>query len=276
MYMSESTVGSRMQRHDMHKLHGLGNDFLVWFRSEVPANAAQLARRWCDRSTGLGADGLIVAIDQRKAPQFVLFNSDGSRAEVSGNGLRCFAHAIAAHRGLDELVLKAATDAGPRGVSVTGALTETASASVDMGAPRPGPAVEAGDVLAVIDALTIDTVDIGNPHIVIEVTDPDAYDIATVGPAIEAHFMPMGINVHLTAATEEGLRMSIWERGSGATAACGSGACAAAAVAQRSRPDRATFCIDMPGGSATVEVGNHLVLTGPSTYVAAIEPADPT
>lgn len=261
-----------MQRHDLHKLHGLGNDFLVWFRPGLPDDAAALAKRWCDRRTGIGADGLIIALDWRRAPQFVLFNSDGGRAEVSGNGLRCFAHAIAAHRGVDELETDVRTDAGTRRVTICGALEETATASIDMGPPAPGPDTSAEAVLQVVDAVKIDTVDVGNPHIVIEVADIDSHDIERVGPAIESHFMPTGINVHLVAPAGDAIRMKIWERGAGATAACGTGACAVAAVAHSADPDRVDFVVEMPGGTATVAVGDTLVLSGPSTYVAAIEP----
>lgn len=270
--MSEFHVASRLQRHDLHKLHGLGNDFLVWFQPEVPDNASMLAQRWCNRTTGIGADGLIVAIDHRSAPRFALFNADGGRAEVSGNGLRCFGHAIAGRRGLDELTTIVETDAGDRAVSITGALSDTADVSVGMGAPKPGPSLEGLDVAAIVDYRRIDAVDVGNPHLVIEVDDLAAYEITKVGPAIEAHFLPTGINVHLVTPTEAGVRMSIWERGVGATEACGSGACAAAAVAALSRPDQTRFEIAMPGGSAAVDVGDELTLLGPSTYVAAIEP----
>jgi len=270
--MSEFHVASRMQRHDLHKLHGLGNDFLVWFQPSVPDNAESLAKQWCSRTTGIGADGLIVAIDDRTAPQFVLFNADGGRAEVSGNGLRCFAHAIAGRRGIDELDTIVATDAGDRSVTITDALSETASASVGMGAPTPGPRLDGIDLTAHVDYTRADTLDLGNPHLVIEVADPASYDIAVVGPAIEAHFLPTGMNVHLVAPTEAGITMVIWERGAGATAACGSGACAAAAIAALSRPDQDSFEITMPGGNASVQVGDELTLIGPSTYVAAVEP----
>ena len=270
--MSEFHVASRMQRHDLHKLHGLGNDFLLWFQPSVPDGASELAQRWCNRTTGIGADGLIVAIDNRVAPQFVLFNADGGRAEISGNGLRCFAHAIAGRRGVDELETIVATDAGDRAVHITGAVSETASVSVGMGAPNPGPSLEGIDLAAHVDYLRADTVDLGNPHLVIEVEDAAAYDMQVIGPAIEAHFMPTGINVHLVTPTESGVRMAIWERGAGATEACGSGACAAAAIAALARPDQGTFEIVMPGGTASVKVGDELTLIGPSSYVAAIEP----
>jgi len=270
--MSEFKVASHMQRHDLHKLHGLGNDFLVWFRPEVPTLADGIAQKWCSRTTGIGADGLIIAIDDRVAPQFVLFNADGSRAEISGNGLRCFGHALAARRGVDHLSTLVATDAGDRALSVSSALTEVATASVGMGAPRPGPSVANADLTTIPDYLRVDSVDVGNPHIVIEVEDLDAYDMAVVGPAVEANFMPTGANVHLVTPTDQGIRMKIWERGVGLTEACGSGACAAAAIAGIQRPEAVSIIVEMPGGSATVELGDELTLVGSSTYVGAVEP----
>lgn len=270
--MSEFQVASHMQRHDLHKLQGLGNDFLVWFRPDVPDAASDLAARWCNRSTGIGADGLIVAVDDRIAPQFVLFNADGGRAEVSGNGLRCFAHAVAARRGVDHLETIVSTDAGDRAISIRDALTISATASVGMGIPKPGPSLDGLDLEAIVDYRRADTIDVGNPHVVIEVDDHLKYDITQVGPAVEAHFMPTGINVHLVTPTANGVTMSIWERGVGRTEACGSGACAAAAIASLSRPDAAAFEMVMPGGVASVEVGDELTLIGPSDYVAAIEP----
>lgn len=269
--MSEYEVASRMQRHDLHKLHGLGNDFLVWFQPEVPDNAGELAQRWCNRSSGIGADGLIVAIDRRIEAQFVLFNSDGGRSEISGNGLRCFAHAVARRRGLDELQVDAVTDVGPRPVQVTSALSLVASASVAMGSVAAGPAPLPIDPALGVVSRSIETADIGNPHVVIEVDDAMAHDMAVVGPAIEADYMPTGINVHLVTPTETGIVMNIWERGAGVTQACGSGASAAAAVLARSRPEQTEFTVTMPGGAATVHVdADEIVLAGPSTYVAAI------
>jgi len=261
-----------MQRHDLHKLHGLGNDFLVWFRPETPDLASDIARRWCNRSTGIGADGLIVAIDDRVAPQFVLFNADGSRAEVSGNGLRCFAHALAARRGIDVLETLVSTDAGDRAITIRDALSNRATASVGMGVPNPGPTLDGLNLEEIVDFRRADTVDVGNPHVVIEVDDHTLLDIAAIGEAVEAHFLPVGINVHLVTPTNDGVAMSIWERGVGVTEACGSGACAAAAIAALSRPEKSAFEMTMPGGTATVEVGDELTLVGPSEYVAAVEP----
>lgn len=269
--VSEFKVATRMQRNDLHKFHALGNDFLVWFRPALPDDAAARATRWCNRRTGIGADGLVVAIDDRVAPRFVLFNSDGSRAEVSGNGLRCFGHAVAARRGQHEVSLIAATDAGDRALDVDGALATTAEVSVGMGAPAPGPSLDGIPLADLVDYRRVDTVDLGNPHIVVEVADLEGIDIATLGPRIEEYFLPTGINVHVVTPTEAGLRMIIWERGAGVTEACGSGACAATAIASLSRREQSSFRVDMPGGSATVRVADELTLVGPSTYVAAIE-----
>ena len=276
--MSEFEVASRLQRHDLHKLHGLGNDFLVWFRPSVPDNAAALAQAWCNRTAGIGADGLIVAIDDRTSSQFVLFNADGSQPEVSGNGLRCFGHAIAARRGLDAMTIEAATPAGSRTLSVTDALSTTATVAVGMGPANLGPSLDGVDLTTHLAHLSAATVDVGNPHVVITVDALDGLDIAAIGAGVEANFLPTGINVHVVEPTADGARMLIWERGVGVTEACGSGACATAAVMARAKPDQPQVVVHMPGGTATVEVGDQLTLHGPSTYIAAIasvtEPTD--
>jgi len=271
--MSEFEVSSQLQRHDLHKLHGLGNDFLVWFRPSVPDNAASLARAWCHRTSGLGADGLIIAIDDRSSPQFVLFNADGGQPEISGNGLRCFGHAIAARRGLDELIIEAMTPVGLRTVEVSQALSMNATVAVGMGAPKPGPSLEGIDLGASIAYLRASSVDVGNPHIVITVESIDSVDIATVGAQVEAHFLPTGANVHVIEITPAGVQMRIWERGVGVTEACGSGACAAAAVVAKAQPGKTQVVVEMPGGTARVEVDDELTLHGPSTYIAAIASA---
>lgn len=269
--MSEYKVSSHMQRYDLHKFHGLSNDFLIWFRPSLPQDAPSYAKQWCDRHTGIGADGLIVAIDDRQASQFLLFNADGSEAEISGNGIRCFAHAIARRRGLDTGEINVQTAVGQRLINIEDALQLTAQATVDMGEPQPGPMVENLDLGIVADATSAHTIDMGNPHIVIETPTALQYDIATVGPHIEAQFPETGINVHLINIDEDKqISMQIWERGAGVTKACGSGACAAAAVASRDSELPTTFKVSMPGGDCSVKVGDTIQLIGPSTYIAAL------
>jgi len=272
--MSEFFVATRMQRHDLHKLHGLGNDFLVWFRPALPDNAADLAVKWCDRRSGIGADGLIVAIDHKTSPVFHLFNSDGSVPEISGNGLRCMAHAVAARRGAEQAEFHIDTPAGVRVARVANGLDQQATVSVGMGAPSPGPSLTDLDLDSIVSYRKAQTIDMGNPHLVIEVDSLDGLDIATIGPAAEALFPETGMNVHLATISEGAIALAIWERGAGVTEACGSGACAAAAVAALEQPDIQSFVVDMPGGSAKVSVGDEIELHGPSVYIAAIAGLD--
>lgn len=267
-------MSTRMQRHDLHKLHGLGNDFLVWFRPTLPDNAAELAIEWCDRRTGIGADGLIVAIDHKTSPVFHLFNSDGSVPEISGNGLRCMAHAIAARRGVAEAEFVIDTPAGPRLAIVANGLDRQATVRVGMGAPSPGPPLAGLDIDSIVAYRKVQTIDMGNPHTVIQVDSLDGLDIATIGPAVEALFPETGMNVHLATVAGNRVSLKIWERGAGTTEACGSGACAAATVAALGQPDVESFVVEMPGGAASVTVGDEILLEGPSVYVAAIAGLD--
>lgn len=264
------------------KHHGLGNDFLVALVDTVPDNGADLARSLCHRTHGVGADGLIFGTNIRgeaDAPievTFTLFNSDGSQAEISGNGMRCFGHAIARRLGRSDLTLTAATVAGPRHVEVsldsTGA---TARASVEMG-PMTALDLDAARVRQLdelLDGLWVRrwaTGDVGNPHVVLEVSDPGSIDLAIVGPMIEAEFG--GINVHFVAPVPGGIEMRVWERGVGITEACGSGACAVGATGVGWGIGSSPVAVYMPGGTAEVAIHESgITLTGPSVYVAAID-----
>jgi len=258
--------------------HGLGNDFLVAFADEVPADGPDLARRLCDRTRsegggGIGADGLVFgtpASDGRWT--FTLFNSDGSRAEVSGNGLRCFGHALlrrsissgAGDLGLDVVV---ATAAGPRRIVVDGSPDDLeVRATVEMGEAGPGPAFEGIDLeLAGTPVHHVGSVDLGNPHLVLVVDDPDDVDLPVAGPALEAFFLPVGCNVHFVAVDDRStLRLRPWERGAGITEACGTGASASAHLAYQWGLVDTDVEVLMPGGSATVTVGSPMLLGGPS------------
>lgn len=257
------------------KHHGLGNDFLIALLDHEPSDLADLARRMCDRRLGIGADGLIVGVLAPPAGDgldavMVLHNSDGSRAEMSGNGIRCLGHAIArrAGRAVDLLI---GTDGGPRQVMVDGA-GPTVQASVDMGQVGSGPGVVA-EARAHLGEWRADTGDVGNPHLVVEVADPRSIDLAVVGPAIEAHYRD-GINVEFIAPTPgeaDALDFAVWERGAGITQACGTGASAAATLAARWGLVGDDVTVHMPGGDVRVQVGERATLIGPSTYVAAIE-----
>jgi diaminopimelate epimerase len=257
------------------KLHGLGNDFLVALeeRDNPPTPlTGTIARALCDRTRGVGADGLIIGRspdDPTTADlRMELRNADGSSAEMSGNGIRCLAHAVALHRGLDALELRIQTDGGLRSVEIAGAGTEsTCGVTVGMGAVASGPVIPPD---LDVNGARVGTVTVGNPHLVIDVADPGAIDLAAVGPALEARF-PDGINVEFIHATAfDTLTLTVWERGAGITQACGTGAVAAAHVANTWGQVGDRVRVQMPGGDATVVLGDELQLVGPSVHIAEI------
>ncbi len=253
--------------------HGLGNDFLVALVDAVPEGAPELARRLCDRAAGIGADGLVFGTaDGPGRHAFRLFNSDGSPAEVSGNGLACFGQAIlrstiSAGPGAE---IEVDTPAGQRRIRLEGRPGDAQLAvTVEMGTAAPGPdisdlVVEVGGPLVG----RVASVDMGNPHLVVEVDDPYEVDLAEVGPALEAHFRPTGCNVHLVSVADRStITMRPWERGAGLTRACGSGACAAAHSARAWGAVDDTVDVVMPGGRAAVTVGDPVLLALPAVFV---------
>jgi diaminopimelate epimerase len=248
----------------LQKYQALGNDFLIAFDHPVDA---PLARAVCDRHRGAGADGLIGATIRGDAEADVvmaLWNADGSRAETSGNGLRCLALAVV-DAGLvagPELVI--ATDAGPRRAS----FLADGRVSVEMGAVR---LVDRDDV-TFDDPRWLGFVDAGNPHVVLGVEDPAKEDLEEDGPAWERAYG--GVNVEYVAAGpgRDELTMRVWERGVGETMACGSGACAAVVVARREGMVNHPVTVHQPGGDVLVDLsGPTVVLTGPAEYVCTVE-----
>ena len=255
---------------DLTYLHGLGNDFLITFTDDVPDEGSDLSRRLCDRTRGIGADGLVFGtptLDGRMA--FNLFNSDGSRAEVSGNGLRCFGHALLRHsatsKGSFDVVVD--TVAGPRRILVDGS-PEAAEvwATVEMGSAGPGPSYRGVDLSLVgVSVQAAGSAGIGNPHLVLVVDDSDTVDLVAAGPALEEFFLPVGCNVNVMSVDDRStIRLRTWERGAGLTEACGSGACASAHLAHSWGLIDGEVNVSMAGGSATVTVGDPLLLAGPS------------
>ena len=275
----------------LHKLHGLGNDFLVALVEEQPvaADASRTAAELCDRRLGVGADGLIYAVvdpagdggDRSAAMR--LWNSDGSPAEVSGNGLRCLAHAMATSLGLAELDIVVRTVAGPRRCSIRPTGTPgTVTGTTEMGTPGPGPQPDRLSrspetaLELVLEPGAIKrwaTLDVGNPHVVLSVDDPAEVPLHPAGPAVEAVFSG-GINVHFGTVTgSDEITLGVWERGAGVTAACGTGAVAAAAVFHRWGEVGQNVTVRMAGGDARVDLSGPVTLTGESTYVAAVDVA---
>ncbi|MDG2029034.1 MAG: diaminopimelate epimerase [Acidimicrobiales bacterium] len=263
------------------KHHGLGNDFLVTLTDSLPLDAGDRAISLCDRTTGIGADGLIFGLQGLDGSMGMrLLNSDGSPAELSGNGLRCFAQAVARHRGVPHLEIDVDTPAGVRHCSVHATPDRnTIVATVDMGVVCPGPDPDVDDLIAHVgDAVRMvkrwETGDIGNPHVICEVDDPSEVDLLVAGPAIESHFED-GANVHFVAVTGlNELSVRVWERGAGVTNACGTGATVSAQLFHNWDLVGPKVVVRMPGGDALVDLQGPVTLTGPATHIADIEVPD--
>jgi diaminopimelate epimerase len=266
------------------KYHGLGNDFLVALGAHNPGLRVDpdVARALCDRHRGIGADGLIYGLDpadRRNDAMMVLLNADGSRAEISGNGIRCLAQALLVQTPggpgvhTSAQLLRIETDGGLREVRLAaGNPQRCAMFTVDMGTPRDGPFVS--ESALAWGSGSVATVDIGNPHLVLQVEDPTGVDLEVEGPALESPYAD-GINVSFVAVPDpRHLVLRVWERGAGVTEACGSGAAAAVVAANGWGLVDAvgmTVEVTMPGGSATVEMREGSVyLTGPSEFVAEV------
>lgn len=259
------------------KHHGLGNDFLIAVSPAITLGPAD-AVRLCDRHRGVGADGLILARQLGEGEDswaMTLWNADGSRAAISGNGLRCLGQALVLHHddGQTAMTFQVQTDAGLRRVAVQPDRTsDTDQVAVDMGEATAGPKIsERWGELGVAVAHQM-AVDMGNPHLVAVVGDPGAVDLATVGPQVEADF-PDGMNIELIAVRSRGrIDLRVWERGVGITEACGSGACAAVWASHSLDLVDRKVEVEMPGGSAVVElVDTSVLLSGPATFVAVVE-----
>jgi diaminopimelate epimerase len=275
----ETDVHMRLTKH-----HGLRNDFLVVLdeRNVVPVRVdAELARRLCDRRAGLGADGLIhgarPAAGSDADVVMHLFNADGGRAEMSGNGIRCLAQAVASTKGRAGGTIVVDSDTGVRRLELSpGSSPREMVVAVDLGHVGPGPGV--ANTALPVSAKELGTADLGNPHLVVQVAAADlaAIDLAIVGPDIESDYAE-GINVELIApATEtDCLDLRVWERGVGITEACGTGACAAAHLAHQWGMVGDSVEVRMPGGAVTVDlIDGRAVLRGPTVLVADLELAE--
>ncbi|MCU1366818.1 MAG: dapF [Ilumatobacteraceae bacterium] len=264
------------------KHHGLGNDFLVCDTAQAAADApwADLARQWCDRRRGVGADGLLLltVIDDVEL-SMVLHNADGSRAEMSGNGIRCLAQAaFVAQRRTGPVTYSIHTDAGLRTVAVEPVDGVTVQASVSMGAvtdldePHGWAAVGADPMRPVLHLST------GNPHTVVGVDDVRAVDLLALGLQVPH------INLEIIEPGPEtsGITMRVHERGAGITEACGTGACVSAWAAVHwglAHPKDGEILVHMDGGDATVRLHQpepgHVTLVGPAVLIARLEIAGP-
>lgn len=241
------------------KMQGLGNDYLYFF-GPAPENAPALSRRLSDRHFGPGADGLIFIGPSEQADfRMRIFNADGSEAEMCGNGIRCVGKYVY-DRGLTgktELIVE--TGAGLRHLFLHPEHGRVVSATVEMGRASVTPE-EDGDL-----------VDVGNPHLVRFVPDAEQAPLSTLGAELSAS-VPGGINVEFVQVLGPNrLRMRVWERGSGITLACGTGACASVAAAVKRGLCQAEqpITVQLDGGELRITAGadGTLRMEGPAETV---------
>lgn len=247
-------------------MHGLGNDYLYIY-GELP-HPGEAARKLSDRHFGIGADGIILIAPSEIADfKMRIFNADGSEANMCGNGIRCVGKYVFDKGYTEKTHLTIETLSGVRTVDLK---TRVVDATVDMGRAE----VQTPVVLSVDgEEVTCTPVSVGNPHAVIFVPDAEHAPLTTVGAALEHHkFFPGGVNVEFVEVIDRRtLRMRVWERGSGTTMACGTGACAsaAAAVAAGYCDENEEVTVRLDGGDLQVKVlANHTVMmTGPAKTV---------
>jgi diaminopimelate epimerase len=272
------------------KMHGAGNDYVYvdCFAEPVPDDPPGLARRVSDRHLGVGGDGLILILPSGVADaRMLMFNADGSEAEMCGNGIRCLAKYVYEHGVVRKPTLKIETGAGVRSLDLELEGDRVRQVRVDMGEPilepqripttLPGdPALAGGPVVgAELEVagrkLAVTCVSMGNPHCVTFVDRLSDDWVLCVGPQIERHpAFPRRANAEFVEVISPGeVRMRVWERGSGETLACGTGAsavCVAGALAGRT-PRK--VLVHLRGGDLKLDwaENNRVYMTGPAVEV---------
>ncbi len=270
------------------KMEGLGNDFIILDdrdrHIEKKMTYPKLAQKLCSRRFGIGADGIILtqASDDHDM-KFSIYNCDGSEAQMCGNGMRCFAKYLYEKNVISQKSIRVDTKAGtiiPK--VVTDSNNIVTSVRVDMGEPitkcRDIPFKSDNDV-ALEEPLDIQdyrfkvtTVSMGNPHAVIFVDGYDDIDIEKIGPEIEtSERFPEKTNVEfIQVINENELNMKVWERGTGITLACGTGACASLVASHMTKRTSNKAVVHLAGGDLEIEWNkqdNHIYKTGPANLV---------
>jgi len=269
------------------KYHGLGNDFILvnGLGASAPDISPQEAIRLCDRHFGIGADGVILALPSPNADcRMQLINSDGSEAEMCGNGLRCLARFVW-DEGLvrkTELVVETLAGLKRPHLHVDGA--DVIEIAVGMGKPfllardvpttLVEPDARAMDVPLEIDGAMfhVTALNTGVPHCIVFVPDVESVDWRSLGPRIEHHpAFPRKTNVMFTqVVARDHVRVRPWERGAGATLACGTGACAAAVAAAITGRAERDMAVTLPGGTLRIQwdaTSDEMIMTGPAERV---------
>lgn len=278
------------------KMHGLGNDYVYvdCFAQRPPADPAALSRAVSERHFGVGSDGLILILPSERADaRMRMFNADGSEAEMCGNGVRCVAKYVSDHGLSSNNPLRIETGRGVLTLHLERKAGKVEQVTVDMGEPileaervpttLPGPRVIKQPLSAVLPGPLpwaeacglipdVTCVSMGNPHAVIYYAGVAQVPLEGVGSLIEnAPAFPRRTNVHFVFVHLPGeATMRTWERGSGVTMACGTGACAVCVAGVLTGRTGRELLAHLPGGDLWLrwdEADNHVYMTGPATEV---------
>ena len=268
-------------------MHGAGNDYIyVDTTKEQIADPAHLSLVWSDRHKGIGGDGLVLIGRDSEDPETFtmrIFNNDGSEARMCGNASRCIGKYLYEYGLTDKREIRLRTLSGIKLLKLNvNAEGRVEAVTVDMDEPQmavpeqlatPDGSLTEGKILATDGKEYVGTfVSMGNPHFVIFVPDAEAVALEKVGPTLEfAEIFPERCNIEFATVRPDGsIRMRVWERGSGITMACGTGACATAvAAALTGRAERRSDIV-MDGGTLHIEwnaADGHVYMTGPATEV---------
>lgn len=270
------------------KYHGLGNDFILIdnrHQSE-PLITPEKAIEMCDRNFGIGADGVIFALGGTSNTDYTMriFNSDGSEPQMCGNGIRCLAKFIAELENRDPSTFPVSYKIHTLAGVITPVLQANGQVKVDMGLPRllaqeiPTTLVAADEKVVDVPLLVaghswnVTCVSMGNPHCITFVEDVEEIKLAEIGPLFEHHAVfPERTNTEFIQVINRNyLKMRVWERGAGATLACGTGACASVVAGVLTGNCDFIATVELPGGCLEIEWSNqnqHLYMTGPAQRV---------
>lgn len=266
------------------KMHGAGNDYVyVNGFVETIEDPASLSIAISDRHFGIGADGLVLILPSETSDfRMRIFNADGSEAEMCGNASRCIAKYVFDHGMTDKTSITLETLSGQKRLDLQ--LTEgiVKSVRVDMGEPilssKQIPVHSDEDEIIdfpiALDGkkVNITALSMGNPHVIIFVDNVDEIDLPKVGPKVEHHpLFPKRTNTEFVQIlSPDHLKMRVWERGSGETLACGTGACAATVASILNEKAERKVTMELKGGTLFIEwseVDNHVYMTGPAITV---------
>lgn len=256
------------------KMHGAGNDYIYVNTLAYPiANPEELAIRWSRYHTGIGSDGLVLIGKSDKADfSMRIFNADGSEAKMCGNASRCIGKYVYDHQLTEKTTITLDTLSGIKVIDLKLENGECVGATVDMGEPvlsHPGQCATADGSLNNEQGVFVS---MGNPHFVNFVKNSETHDVAGEGKKLEFDpIFPERCNIEFATIRPDGsIRMRVWERGSGITMACGTGACATAVAACVKGLTGRESDIEMDGGTLHIEwreSDNHIYMTGPAATV---------